>query len=496
MRKLFRMEGDLRIFLLLTLWATAILMLMSPDSPLHGDWNHWDSAWFFMGGKAMMNGLRPYVDFADSKGPLLWLIYGIGYLLSPHSYFGVYVLTCLLYGGIFYYNFKTARLFLKDNRRSLMVAVLMAFPYYLFWFHYLVRAEDFATLPVAASMYYLFHLLYNREEAPYTVRRTGLVLGASFMALILIKYSIAAMQGSMIVAALWFYAREQRKFWEPVKWLSIGAVAVALPFLIYLLTMDSLTAFFQEYILNTFRTLDYSGGHKESYLQELNSSLTNPERFTLLVIIIIGWKLLSTQLTCYRYVPLLTGIAFYCVATKHHIDYYDGACTIFAIYLLIGLLNVAKQPLRTIHLVLALLAIISWGVFDNVRDGSDLRKVGRWIDEDVKDAYYKMNDIISEIHQPRIMYLFCGEVGLGLKADALPAGKYWTYQYGSTPQMEMEHVELLKSRKADFIIVSNENTEGRIADFIKSLGYVNCYLDSHDSGHYGIVKMGVYRKQK
>ena len=30
-----------------------------------------------------MNGLTPYVDFTDSKGPLLWLIYGIGYLRAP-----------------------------------------------------------------------------------------------------------------------------------------------------------------------------------------------------------------------------------------------------------------------------------------------------------------------------------------------------------------------------------------------------------------------------
>ena len=29
-----------------------------------------------------MNGMVPYVDFTDSKGPSLWLIYGIGYLLS------------------------------------------------------------------------------------------------------------------------------------------------------------------------------------------------------------------------------------------------------------------------------------------------------------------------------------------------------------------------------------------------------------------------------
>lgn len=492
------MSIDRKIFCGLLLWSVAVLMLMSPDSPIHGDWNHWDSAWFFMGGKAMMNGMRPYVDFTDSKGPLLWLIYGIGYLLSPRSYTGVYVLTCFVYAGIFYYNFKTARIFLKDNLRSLMVTVLMSIPYFLYWFHYLVRAEDFATLFVAASMYYLFHLLYNFEEKTYGIRSTGLVLGGSFMALLLIKYNIAAMQASMILAALWYYFREQRQFWEPVKWLSAGTIIVALPFVVYLLTMGSLVAFFDEYFLNTFRTLDYSGGHTDSYVVEFMKSLENPARLTLLGVIIFGWWLLSKQLKHYAYVPLLTGVFFYCVATKHNIDYYDGACTIFAIYFLIGTLGGKEKPLRVVHLALAMTAILSWGVFENIRDHSDLRKVVIWNDEDEKTAYNDVYDILAIVPQPKMMNLYSGELGFGLKADALPAGKYWSYQYGSTPEMEKEHIALLKSGKADFIIVSPEeqcNAKGFTSDVIESLGYVLCYQDSHDSGHYGEQRVAVYKKK-
>ena len=69
-----------------------------------------------MCGKAVMNGLTPYVDFTDSKGPLLWLIYGIGYLLSPRNYVGVWILSCLAYAGTFYYNYRTARLLLDDDK--------------------------------------------------------------------------------------------------------------------------------------------------------------------------------------------------------------------------------------------------------------------------------------------------------------------------------------------------------------------------------------------
>ena len=306
------------------------------------------------------------------------------------------------------------------------------------------------------------------------------------------------MQASMIVAALWYYVREQRRFWEPVKWLSAGAVFVALPFLIYLQAMESLTSFFQEYFLNTFKTLDYSGGHTDPYVKEFMNGLENPARLTLLSVIVFGWWLLSKQLKHYVYVPLLIGVFFYCVATKHNIDYYDGACTIFAIFLLIGTLGGIDNKLNVIQLALSMTFILSWGIFENVRDKSDLRKVVKWIDEDVKTAYHDVYDIVSEVHQPKVLCLYSGELGFGLKADALPAGKYWTYQYGTTPEMEEEHIDLLKSGQADFVIVSPENKcneKGFTRDVIESLGYVLCYHDSHDSGHYGKQSIAVYKKK-
>lgn len=38
-----------------------------------------------MGGKALMNGFIPYTDFADSKGPLVWLFYVSATLYLPRA---------------------------------------------------------------------------------------------------------------------------------------------------------------------------------------------------------------------------------------------------------------------------------------------------------------------------------------------------------------------------------------------------------------------------
>ena len=107
-------------------FAVVALLLVSWDSYLYDLWQHHDVIWFYLCGKAWMNGMTPYVDFADSKGPLLWLIYGIGYLISPHDYTGMYWLSCVLYTFIFYQCYKCARLFVRDTRLALAAVLLSA----------------------------------------------------------------------------------------------------------------------------------------------------------------------------------------------------------------------------------------------------------------------------------------------------------------------------------------------------------------------------------
>lgn len=506
MEKTFRIEGDLRIYLLLTLWATAVLMLMSMDSPLHHIYMRVDSAWFFMEGKAMMNGMRPYVDFSDSKGPLLWLIYGIGYLISPRNYVGVYVLACLCYGGILYYNYKTAKLLLGDERRSLLVALLMPWFYFLYWFHNEIRAENFATLFVSASLYYLFLLLYGgkgqKGESPCPVKRCGLVMGGSFMALVLIKWNLAVMQAVMIVFALWYYIRENRRPIPAfIKWTAVGMLVVSLPILTYLLVMGSFSAFIQEYFINTVITINTPHNMPETYQEDLQIAWGTPPRQFLLLTIAGGGWLLGHQVARYRYVPLMVGLFFYAITVRHSFYYYYTICYIFCIYILIYIVSLISRPLRVMHIVAAAMAVISWDVFDNCREDSQLMSAAKWSEGQEQVEYEKalsITNAMSGYHKPKILNLFYYELGFEVPFEGLPAGKYFAYQNGMTPEMEAGHIELLKSGKADFVIVGDKkecDEEGYTQNVIESYGYKQIHImDYNSEGKYRKI-VAVYQKQ-
>jgi hypothetical protein len=495
-------DTHVRMWVLLTLWASAVLMLMCISSPIHHIYNRIDSAWFFMGGKAMMNGMAPYVDFTDSKGPLLWLIYGIGYRLSPQSYFGVYVMACLAYGVTLYFNWRTVMLLLGDTRRALLATVAMTWIYFLYWFCNDIRAEDFCNVFVAVSLLVVMRLLTTGRGGRTAARRDGLVLGASFMALVLIKWNVAAMQATLVAAALWYYWREKRQGLQTLGAAVAGAAAVALPFVVYLAVMGSLGGFVEEYFVNTLGTVEGDDGLIGSLQDEMARSWRTPARQTLLLVIVAGGWLVSRRLKCYRWVPLLTGLTFYVLSTVHYLGHYYSVCSIFCIFSVAHVVSYASKPLHLRHLAAAAAAVLCWGVFENVREGSPLKKVTLWCSGEDSVNYVHIQRIshgLDGVYKPRIINLYGSEYGFGVEQESLPAGKHWTYQLGMTPAMVEEHKALLRSGRADFVVVGNEERcdgAGFTKEVIESYGYRQVLRQPYVYYHDAQRIAAIYRRRK
>lgn len=159
-------------WVMLFLLSFVLLLLLSPDSYLADIYGmRCDSAWFFTCGKAWIEGMIPYVDFADSKGPLLWLIYGLGYLLSPVSYHGVFWLSVVAYTITLHFVWLTARLFLKPKEAMF---VLVSMPFFLFFitYHNEVRAEDFCMPAICGAIFFTCRDLFAVTDT----RRGGVII--------------------------------------------------------------------------------------------------------------------------------------------------------------------------------------------------------------------------------------------------------------------------------------------------------------------------------
>lgn len=245
---IFKNKTNLTAYMLITAYTFIILFWLSTNSYTHDLFDRVDSACFFMCGKSWMNGMTPYDDFADSKGPLLWLIYGIGYLISNNSYVGVFWIEFLFYVFTFIICFKLASLFL-DKDKSIIAVMLLSFAVFHKKLHYETRAEDFCQLFIALGLYITFYISkFSKSISFGKIIKYSFILGLSFGALLMIKYNIAVMFGIFMLATL-IYTRRSDIF-KVIFAMALGTLAIVGPFFIYFIINGNLQDMLREYVFN------------------------------------------------------------------------------------------------------------------------------------------------------------------------------------------------------------------------------------------------------
>ena len=114
----------------LFLWCMAIsaifLAICSQNSFLYllNDWV--DVHCFFTMGRSILDGLVPYRDLYEQKGPVLYFLYAIASMLSRDTFWGVYILEFITFGLFLYFSGKIAALYLGDSKIIFLMTALLA----------------------------------------------------------------------------------------------------------------------------------------------------------------------------------------------------------------------------------------------------------------------------------------------------------------------------------------------------------------------------------
>ena len=483
-------SSDWKVLGVLAVFSTVILFFISQDSYLYDLHTRVDSAYFYMCGKAWMNGLIPYVDFADSKGPLLWLIYGIGYLLQPTNYLGVFWISCVWYTLTFFVSYKIVNLFLNDSYKALAAAVLMTLAFFNPWFHDEIRSEDFCLLFMNLSLYRVCLIMYSKRVSQQVLLSSFAVLGFSFGALIMIKFSIAAMQAVLVLCSLIVLIKEKTNWWKPFLFGVLGFCTITLPFIILFLIKGNLVPFIQEYFVKTFQTVQtvdsnwcpgnllLSVVHTDNpfltYLLEWGDLIYTPEILVLFVtLIVIGFIFLRRSCN-YKWMPLFVSITIFALTVRHHTDYYFTICSFLLVFLFIELFesfSIKSEKKTVLIAMMVAMLVIPFHIL------TYSFKMLIFNDNINQKDFYRVSYVMSQVEKPTIVNAYDYEQGFGILSESLPAGKYWARQNGMTPEMKKEHENLILSGSADFIIINKEIFEdSRLINEqqIHDIGYKEC----------------------
>lgn len=445
-----------------------LLFFLSPDSYLRDGFWRCDSAWFYTCGKAWMSGMVPYVDFSDWKGPLLWLIYGVGYLLNDHSYVGVFWMSIPFYTATLFIAYKLCRLFVDAKVAAIAVSF---FPFFLLnsYYHYEVRAEDFCYTFIMLAMYCTCYTMKHRDAPTATHLRTGLAMGAACMCCVLIKWNIALMIMSLMAVTL-YDAWRGKALGHSFAGMVAGFIAPALPFVVCFLVYGNLDDFIREYFLVTFDAVQRRSGMGTSLMSIVNNFFGNEKKLLLFLVAVVvlfswrykaGWRLLFCLL-CFR---LVRG--------DHSGAYINMPTLCFTLFLLITIADWLRASCRfATSKVVPLLCLV--GVALSV--GYNIIDVNRRnnFEHNVRQDYYSMAYLMAQIERPTMLYRE-HDRGAGAFVDGLPACKYYACCGGLTEEMTANRKQCLESGTADFVFMQESWTEFDVRwtrDYIESCGYI------------------------
>lgn len=199
------------------LLAAAALFLCSKSSPLFvlNDWM--DANIFFTMGKSMFEGKVLYRDVFDHKGPVLYLLYGLGWLLDHTGFTGVWLLEVAAFACFLFFSLRTVSLFLPAPLCPAWAAVPAAVIAASRAFSHGGSAEEFLLPFLAAALYCLLRALQTGRQVPlWAVCIQGALAGCALW----LKYTVLGFYLAWVLVLTVWYVRHG---WQRALAQSCGA---------------------------------------------------------------------------------------------------------------------------------------------------------------------------------------------------------------------------------------------------------------------------------
>lgn len=238
--------GNKKRFLIwaaLALLAVAILAVLSPLCPKSTIISYTDSSVFQYIGSSMLDGVMPYRDVFDHKGPLIYLINGLGWLLHGES--GIWLIEIVSFAACSILWFELAYLVNHSAPASLFASIL-GMSAFVLWIEGGNLTEEYC-LPFLTVVLYIYAAVI-RSRKPISAC-LALLTGVSCAAIFLVKYNALLFVIPLVICELVKLHRDGAPLF---KYVCSGFIGFALPTIaavVWLFSNDALMACFRDYFL-------------------------------------------------------------------------------------------------------------------------------------------------------------------------------------------------------------------------------------------------------
>ena len=240
--------------------AAVLLFLCSKSSPLFA-FNDWmDANIFFTMGKSMFSGRVLYRDVFDHKGPVLYFLYGIGWLMDHTGFTGVLILEVAAFAVFLAVSLDTVALFTAKAPHPAWAVLPAAGIAASRAFSHGGSAEEFLLPFLAVALYGLLRTVHRRQEMPLAaVLEQGILAGCALW----LKYTVLGfyLVWVAVLAALYLRQGRTRALARSCGAYLAGMALAMLPWVVYFGVHGALDDWFTAYFYdNLFLYTGNSGG--------------------------------------------------------------------------------------------------------------------------------------------------------------------------------------------------------------------------------------------
>lgn len=432
---------------------------MSPANPLYYGT---DESVFYAVSANWLEGLLPYRDLFDHKGPILYIFYVLGLLLHPGKV-GVFVLLSVSYGASLYYLYRMARLFVERY-----AALLVIIGYICVSLLALTGTGEQVCLPfIAAPLYYLMRHLHQTGSCSRISNVIWLGTGICFGVIMLVKPTIVATLGVLVGFILIKLAKEKqiKELVRVICMCVLGFLLPMIPVFCYFYTEGILYDFmYGAYIFNfSYAGKGFSDKGVIFWLTIVKYTAS------LWIILIFGGMLYRRALlpgvsyAAMSIVALLSASA--CVPGYACLQYFIpySPCVVFALVcVILCVKNIGGKKIAVAAAVSCLLAyglmlfdglvVMRWGLYGAFLPEHHARHRAEW---NVYRECQAMSACIPESELSSVLF-YNGQGNVYLYMHAKPPVRYFMLQdwlMVNMPSMRQELESSIISAKPKWVIV-------------------------------------------
>ena len=271
------------VFLLFLSSVITITIFSFVTSPLYGNKYLFDSSLFEVIGKGWGQGLVPYRDLWDSKGPYVFFTNMIGYLIGGKR--GIFALEIINIFITKLWLYKTLRLSFNKVVSFVISALCVGLFISIFWYYGNTQSEW--CLPfLAASIYYIYNYALSKEynHKPIGAFVYGLTIGISIMSRP--TNCIYVLISVFIIFLMLVYKKEWQNLLKNIGAGFLGVLISTLPFIVYFAINDALYDMVYATILYNIKYISFETPKNNNFATFLGVLMISPTLFIGFYIII------------------------------------------------------------------------------------------------------------------------------------------------------------------------------------------------------------------